>query len=105
FFTYDVEAFGLVLTVGLLGFGISDHDSAVPPPPNAAPNRLLKALFGAEPLRVIGQRARDDLRTRVSALFEAEKLRFAEALAATNLPDHSESLQLHQATDHLEIAR
>ncbi|MEY9210760.1 energy-coupling factor transporter ATP-binding protein EcfA2 [Thermobifida halotolerans] len=105
FFTYDVEAFGLVLIVGLLGFGISDHDSAVAPPPGAAPNRLLKALFGAEPLRTIRIQARDDLRTRVSALFEAEKLRFAEALAATDLPDPSDSAQLYQATDHLEIAR
>ncbi|KUP96667.1 GTPase [Thermobifida cellulosilytica] len=105
FFTYDVEAFGLVLIVGLLGFGISDHDSAAAPPPNAAPSRLLRALFGAEPLRVIGGRARDDLRARVSALFEAEKLRFAEALAETNLPDPAVAAQLYQANDHLEIAR
>lgn len=104
FFTYDVEAFGLVLVIGLLGFGISDNDSAVPPPPNAAPNRLLKALFGAEALRTIGTQARDDLRARVSSLLEEEKRRFAEALAATSLPDESDAAQLYQATHHLEIA-
>ncbi|TDQ48771.1 GTPase [Actinorugispora endophytica] len=105
FFTYDVEAFGLVMIVGLLGFGISDNDSAATAPPNASPNRLLKALFGAEPLRNIGVQARADLRARVSSLFEEEKHRFAEALAAANLPDQSDAVRLHQATHNLEIAR
>lgn len=70
-----------------------------------APNRLLRALFGAEPLRIIGNQAREDLRARISALFDAEKDRFAEALATLNLPDYSDAALLYQATDHLEIAR
>lgn len=66
---------------------------------------MLRALFGAEPLRLIGNQARDDLRAWISALFEAEKDRFAKALATLNLPDYSDAALLYQATDHLEIAR
>ncbi|GLU47916.1 ABC transporter [Nocardiopsis ansamitocini] len=103
FVTYDEEAFALVLIVGLLGFGIfeSERGSASS---KAAPHRLLKGLFGAESLRNIGTRARDDLRARTSAVFEEEKHRFAEALSAVNLPDESDAVQLYQATYNLEIA-
>ncbi|MFC7328782.1 GTPase [Marinactinospora rubrisoli] len=103
FVTYDEEAFGLVLIVGLLGFGTSEV--TVSGGSSAAPQRLLKGVFGAESLRNIGATARQDLRDRISGLFEDEQRRFAEALAAARVPGDDDAAQLHQATNNLEIAR
>ncbi|GAA3746647.1 energy-coupling factor transporter ATP-binding protein EcfA2 [Spinactinospora alkalitolerans] len=103
FVTYDEEAFALVLIIGLLGFGTSDV--AVSQGTSAAPQRLLKALFGSESLRNIGARAREDLRARTGELLQEERQRFTDALAAAHLPDEDDAVQLYQATYNLEIAR
>ncbi len=47
--SFDTEAVSLVLMIGLLGYGTSDV--AVEGGNSAVPQRLLKALFGAESLR------------------------------------------------------
>ncbi|MGI5120923.1 GTPase [Marinactinospora thermotolerans] len=101
FVTYDEEAFALVLIVGLLGFDASEDRAGG----GAAPQRLLKALFGAESLRNIGTKARHDLHARIGELFDEEKRRFAAALSAADLPGEDDAVQLYQATYNLEIAR
>ncbi|WP_433335235.1 AAA family ATPase [Spirillospora sp. CA-294931] len=101
--SFDSEALSLVLMIGLLGYGTSDV--AVEGGTSAVPQRLLKALFGAESLRGMGAKARADLRSRIGMLFDEEAIRFGQALDAAAIPDETVPVQLYQATYNLEVAR
>ncbi|GAA4148348.1 AAA family ATPase [Actinomadura keratinilytica] len=101
--SFDTEALSLVLTIGLLGYGTADV--AVEGGTSAVPQRLLKALFGAESLRGMGAKARADLRSRIGMLFDEEAIRFGQALDAAGIPDETVPVQLYQATYDLEVAR
>ncbi|HEX6470783.1 MAG TPA: AAA family ATPase [Streptosporangiaceae bacterium] len=101
--SFDDEALSLVLMVGLLGYGTSDV--AVEEGTSAVPQRLLKALFGAESLRGMSAKARADLRSRAGTLFDEEAIRFGQALDAAGVPDENTAVQLYQATYNLEVAR
>ncbi|QFG26919.1 AAA family ATPase [Actinomadura sp. WMMB 499] len=97
--SFDTEAVSLVLTVGLLGHGAAGDEGG------AVPQRLLKALFGAESLRGMGAKARADLRSRIGMLFDEEAIRFGQVLDAAGIPDETVPVQLYQATYNLEVAR
>jgi hypothetical protein len=101
--SFDDEALSLVLMVGLLGYGTSDV--SVEGGTSAVPQRLLKALFGAESLRGMSAKARADLRSRAGMLFDEEAIRFGQALDAAGVPDENTAVQLYQATYNLEVAR
>ena len=101
--SFDDEALSLVLMVGLLGYGTSDV--SVEEGTSAVPQRLLKALFGAESLRGMSAKARADLRSRTGMLFDEEAIRFGQALDAVGVPDENTAVQLYQATYNLEVAR
>ncbi|HEX2316500.1 MAG TPA: AAA family ATPase [Thermomonospora sp.] len=101
--TFDEEALSLVLMIGLLGYGTADV--AVEGGTSAVPQRLLKALFGAESLRGMGAKARADLRSRIGMLFDEEAIRYGQALDAAGIPDETAAVQLYQATYNLEVAR
>jgi energy-coupling factor transporter ATP-binding protein EcfA2 len=101
--SFDEEALSLVLTVGLLAYGTTDV--AVEGGTSAVPQRLLKALFGAESLRGMGAKARADLRSRIGMLFDEEAIRFGQAIDAAGIPDETTAVQLYQATYNLEVAR
>jgi energy-coupling factor transporter ATP-binding protein EcfA2 len=103
FVSYDDEALALVLMVGLFGFGTSEI--AVEGGTSAVPQRLLKALFGAESLRSMSAKARADLRGRIGMLFDEEAIRFGQVLDGAGVPDESTPVQLYQATYNLEVAR
>lgn len=103
FVSYDEEALALVLMVGLFGFGTSDI--AVEGGTSAVPQRLLKALFGAESLRNMSAKARADLRGRIGVLFDEEAIRFGQALDTAGVPDETTPFQLYQTTYNLEVAR
>jgi hypothetical protein len=101
--SFDTEAVSLVLMIGLLGYGTSDV--AVEGGNSAVPQRLLKALFGAESLRGMGAKARADLRSRIGMLFDEEAIRFGQVLDSAGIPDETVPVQLYQATYNLEVAR
>jgi energy-coupling factor transporter ATP-binding protein EcfA2 len=101
--SFDEEALSLVLMIGMLGYGTSGVD--VQEGTSALPQRVLKALFGAESLRGMGAKARADLRSRISMLFDEEAIRFGQALDAAGIPDETTAVQLYQATYNLEVAR
>ncbi|WP_312874619.1 AAA family ATPase [Actinomadura litoris] len=101
--SFDTEAVSLVLMIGLLGYGTSEV--AVEGGNSAVPQRLLKALFGAESLRGMGAKARADLRSRIGMLFDEEAIRYGQALDAAGIPDETVPVQLYQATYNLEVAR
>jgi energy-coupling factor transporter ATP-binding protein EcfA2 len=103
FVSYDHEALSLVMMVGLFGFGTSDV--AVEAGTSAVPQRLLKALFGAESLRSMSAKARADLRGRIGMLYDDEAIRFGQALDGAGVPDETTPVQLYQATYNLEVAR
>jgi hypothetical protein len=103
FVSYDDEALALVLMVGLFGFGTSEI--AVEGGTSAVPQRLLKALFGAESLRSMSAKARADLRGRIGMLFDEEAIRFGQVLDGVGMPDETTPVQLYQATYNLEVAR
>jgi energy-coupling factor transporter ATP-binding protein EcfA2 len=103
FVSYDDEALSLVMMVGLFGFGTSDV--AVEAGTSAVPQRLLKALFGAESLRSMSAKARADLRGRVGMLYDEEAIRFGQALDGAGVPDETTPVQLYQATYNLEVSR
>jgi len=103
FVSYDEEALSLVMMVGLFGFGTSDV--AVEAGTSAVPQRLLKALFGAESLRSMSAKARADLRGRIGMLYDDEAIRFGQALDGAGVPDETTPVQLYQATYNLEVAR
>jgi len=101
--TFDEEALSIVLMIGLLGYGTTDV--AVEGGTSAVPQRLLKALFGAESLRGMGAKARADLRSRIGMIFDEEAIRYGQVLDAAGIPDESAAVQLYQATYNLEVAR
>ncbi|MGI5164357.1 AAA family ATPase [Spirillospora sp. CA-253888] len=101
--SFDSEALSLVLMIGLLGYGTAEVN--VEGGTSAVPQRLLKALFGAESLRGMGAKARADLRSRIGMLFDEEAIRFGQALDAAGIPDQNVPVQLYQATYNLEVAR
>jgi energy-coupling factor transporter ATP-binding protein EcfA2 len=101
--SFDEEALSLVLMVGLLGYGTSEVN--VEEGTSAVPQRLLKALFGAESLRGMSAKARADLRSRIGMLFDEEAIRFDQALDAAGIPDETTAVQLYQATYNLEVGR
>ncbi|WP_433473599.1 AAA family ATPase [Spirillospora sp. CA-142024] len=101
--SFDHEAVSLVLMIGLLGYGTADV--AVEGGNSAVPQRLLKALFGAESLRGMGAKARADLRSRIGMLFDEESIRFGQVLDSAGIPDETVPVQLYQATYNLEVAR
>ncbi|MCW2861161.1 MAG: hypothetical protein JWP48_2869 [Actinoallomurus sp.] len=103
FVSYDEEALSLVMMVGLFGFGTSDV--AVEAGTSAVPQRLLKALFGAESLRSMSAKARADLRGRIGMLYDEEAIRFGQALDGAGVPDETTPVQLYQATYNLEVSR
>ncbi|GAA4509803.1 dynamin family protein [Actinoallomurus oryzae] len=103
FVSYDDEALSLVMMVGLFGFGTSD--APVETGNSAVPQRLLKALFGAESLRSMSAKARADLRGRIGMLYDEEAIRFGQALDGAGVPDETTPVQLYQATYNLEVAR
>ncbi|PRX96248.1 GTPase [Allonocardiopsis opalescens] len=102
FVSVDPETLSLVCMVGLLGFGSGQSGEGGA---GAAPQRLLRALFGAEALRSIGDRARTDLRGRIGTVFEEEKLRFTQVIEGAGAPEESVAVQLYQATYTLEVTR
>lgn len=101
--SFDTEALALVLMIGLLGYGTTDVN--VEGGTSAVPQRLLKALFGAESLRGMGAKARADLRSRIAMLFDEEGLRFGQALDSAGIPDETVPVRLYQAVYNLEVAR
>ncbi|MFC4561282.1 dynamin family protein [Nocardiopsis mangrovi] len=103
FVTFDKDAFALVLIIELLGYGAVEAGAGRAAGPS--PQRLLKGVFGADSLRNIEAKARDDLRRRIGVLLLHERTRFTDTLAAVELPDDDAAVQLYQATYNLEIAR
>lgn len=101
FVTYDAEAFSLVLIVGLLGNDTGDGSG----PAGSAPRRLLKSVFGAESLRNMWSTVAEDLRLRVTTLFEQEERRFTDTLRMAGLPEDTAAVQLYQTTYNIEITR
>lgn len=69
------------------------------------PRRLLRALFGAEPLRAMASKAAADLRGRIGVLFDEEAVRFGQTIDAAGVPDETTAIELYQATYQLEVAR
>nr|WP_255430096.1 GTPase [Streptomonospora sp. PA3] len=101
--SFDKQAFTLVLIVELLGYDAAGAGAERRSGPS--PNRLLKGVFGADSLRNISNRAREDLRRRIGTLLYEERTRFTDTLAAIKLPEEADAVQLYQATYNLEIAR
>ncbi|MFI6323328.1 GTPase [Nonomuraea sp. NPDC050556] len=93
--SFDVDSMALIFMVGLFGYTGAE----------SLPQRLLKALLGAESLRGIGARAISDLRARLSMLFDEESMRYVQALDAAGIPDEASATRLYQATYNLEVAR
>ncbi len=101
--SFDHASLALVLSVGVLG----------DPPPDAgardaatrAPGRLLASLLGAGLLRDLGAQVRQDLRHRVSDLFEAEARRYFALIDAAGIPADAAAAELLQAGYALEAAR
>ena len=92
--SFDDEALTIAFIVGLLG-----GDDA------AGPLRLVRNLFGAAQLREVGRAAREDLRDRVSRLFDEESLRFKQVIDAAGVPGSTVSVGLYEAAYNLEGAR
>ncbi|WP_245647088.1 GTPase [Microtetraspora niveoalba] len=101
--SFDVESLALIFTVGLLGYGATDVSSG--PGAGALPQRLLRALLGAESLRNISAKARSDLRARIGMVFDEETLRYVDTLDGAGIPDEAAATRLYQATYNLEVAR
>ncbi|MFF3670273.1 GTPase [Microtetraspora malaysiensis] len=101
--SFDVESLALIFTVGLLGYGATDVSSGRGA--GALPQRLLRALLGAEPLRNISAKARSDLRARIGMVFDEETLRYVDTLDGAGIPDEAAATRLYQATYNLEVAR
>ncbi|WP_308250234.1 dynamin family protein [Sphaerisporangium fuscum] len=101
--SFDEEALSLIFMIGLLGYGSSDVAAASGT--GTLPERLLRGVLGAEPLRIIGTKARSDLRARVSVLFDEETFRYVRLLDEAGIPDETAAKRLYQATYNLEVAR
>ncbi|MFI6478981.1 AAA family ATPase [Nonomuraea sp. NPDC050663] len=92
--SFDADALSLIFMVGLFG-GQTD----------GVPQRLVKALLGAESLRGISLKSLSDLRARISMLFDEEAMRYVKVLDSAGIPDESAAARLYQATYNLEVAR
>ena len=100
---FDDEALALVLSIGVLGYTPSDVESAGAA--GAVSQELLASLFGAGLLRDMGTRVRQDLRDRVSELFEAEARRYLAIVDSAGIPAETAAAELLQAGYALEAAR
>lgn len=98
----DEESLALIFSVGLLGYGMQETGDGQS---LSLPQRLLRALIGAESLRNISIKARNDLRARIGMLFDEETMRYVQALDGAGIPDESAAARLYQATYNLEVAR
>jgi energy-coupling factor transporter ATP-binding protein EcfA2 len=115
--SFDDDALALALTIAVLAArpASAGGDAAVEAgagaeadareDPSAVPQRLLASLFGAGLLRDMGNRVRQDLRERVTVLFQAEAGRFFEVLDSAGVPDQMAATDLLQAGYALEGAR
>jgi energy-coupling factor transporter ATP-binding protein EcfA2 len=101
--SFDDDSLATVLIVAMLGQ--RDADGAAAEGAGAVPQLLLTSLFGAEPLREIGTKARADLRERIRRLFDEEMLRFVEVIDSAGTLDAAAAVRLYQATYSLEMAR
>ncbi len=100
--SFDDESLALVLSIGILGYtpeAEADDGTAT------APQRLLESLLGAGLLRDMGTRLRQDLRDRVSDLFEAEARRYFAIVDSAGVPAATAAAELLQAGYALEAAR
>ncbi len=100
---FDDESLALVLSIGVFGYTASDTDGVRGA--SAVSQELLTSLFGAGLLRDIGARVRQDLRDRVSELFEAEARRYLAIIDSAGIPSETAAAELLQAGDALEAAR
>jgi hypothetical protein len=101
--SFDEEWLALVLSIGVLSYEASDADAA--DGVRAVPQQLLTELFGAGLLRDIGARVRQDLRDRVSGLFDAEALRYFAIIDSAGIPAEAAEAELLDAGYALEAAR
>ena len=101
--SFDEESLALVLSIGVLSY--EAPDAAVVDGVNAVPQELLTELFGAGLLREMGARVREDLRERVSGLFEAEARRYFAIIDSAGVPGETVATELLQAGYALEAAR
>jgi energy-coupling factor transporter ATP-binding protein EcfA2 len=101
--SFDEESLGLVLTIGMLGYGAGD--GAATEDASAVPQRLLASLFGAGQLRDLGAKARSDLHERISLLFGEELQRFTMIINAARAPDDHAAAALRAAAEALEATR
>jgi hypothetical protein len=100
--SFDDESLALVLSLGVLGFGAPDDADASDAD---VAQRLLGSLFGAGLLRDMGAQVRQDLRDRVSELFEAEARRYFAIVDSAGIPSETAAAELLQAGYALEVAR
>ena len=101
--SFDEESLALVLSIGVFSYESSEADAA--DGVRAVPQQLLTELFGAGLLRDMGARVRQDLRERVSELFEAEALRYFAIIDSAGIPVEAAAAELLQAGYALEAAR
>ena len=101
--SFDDDSLATVLIVAMLGQ--RDPDGGPAEGTGAVPQLLLTSLFGAGPLREIGNQARADLRERIRRLFDEEMLRFVEVIDSAGTLDDAAPVRLYQATYSLEMAR
>jgi hypothetical protein len=101
--SFDEESLALVLSIGVLSYEApdTDPDEGV----SLVPHQLLAELFGAGLLRDMGSRVRQDLRERVSALFEAEARRYFAIIDSAGIPEETAAAELLDAGQGLEAAR
>ncbi len=100
---FDDDSLALVLSIGVLGYTVPDADSS--DGAGAVSQELLTSLFGGGLLRDIGTRVRQDLRDRVSELFEAEARRYLAIVDSAGIPAETAAAELLQAGQALEAAR
>lgn len=96
----DLEGLVLVLMVGLFGYAATEPQGG-----GTVPRRVLAAIFGADSLRKIADKARADLRERADSVLRAEAARFTRLLDDRDVPDDVAVTALYRATYALEVAR
>jgi hypothetical protein len=101
--SFDEESLALVLSIGV--FSYEAPEAAAADGVIAVPQQLLTELFGAGLLRDMGMRVRQDLRERVSGLFEAEARRYFAIIDSTGIPGETAAAELLEAGYALEAAR
>jgi hypothetical protein len=103
--SFDEESLALVLTIGVLGSAPRADRAPDATAGGAVLQRLLESLFGTGLLRDIGARIRQDLRERVSHLFEAEAERYFGVIDSAGKPADGAASELMRAGYALEEAR